>query len=626
MGNFLSNLGSGISNWWSGAGAAGLPASTTQTSTPVVPITPLPSLQPDVDPSLLAPNFSGPGIAGGKPITPASTTVSVSGGGSHAVTVTPHIAGASVTAPLVPSVAPAPLPIINNPAYQNNLNPNNTNNAGGQPVNGIGAPGGNPTTAVYQPAAPLGSTNQTNYYSPGSTVPGTNAPGTAYNPNAGGPVNPNMPTGFSMQPNTSGVVGSNEISGAPTYSDLESRVQQAYQTYAQSQIAYQQKIAADQAAMTKAAFESGDAGVNQGAQSVVQAEAAGEEAALAAPLQGEATMITAANQGLQNFFTAQSNTRANAPTFDNFQTLPTGDVIATSRDPQTGQTSLVGLGNIYQGTFNQSQPQVGGSPANPANIMQVGPNGDSGAPGTSSGGMYGTTNSYGVTVNSPQLATFANAYPTAFQFLQPGPGGVSYIDATKVPAPLQPSVQMAIANAGSGANIQYFADSSGPSSIKAADDIYDTLNQTQNLVNTTLSSGVAGAISDTFKSLVNKASGGSIYPILNNFSAISTSAGKFVTALQGGAGSGLRINSTEIAQIVNNMPTAGDSIETANTKINAIKTQVDEIMQENFPNFKVNPLGYTSTGQAGSSTSLSGQNANPADIVQTSIGAINTNW
>ncbi len=146
------------------------------------------------------------------------------------------------------------------------------------------------------------------------------------------------------------------------------------------------------------------------------------------------------------------------------------------------------------------------------------------------------------------------------------------------------------------------------------------------LASTVLSPGILGQIKGMTVNQINQKFGtggnvtdpitGQSVPVgalLNSFDQYRDSAIKAVTALAGGAGSGLRLNTGTIETAANNLPTSKDSLEYANTKIATFKSLLTRQLSEKFPEIKPENQGSTTTNGA-------------LPIIQTKAGAIDPNF
>lgn len=612
MGNFFSNLGSSISNWWNGSQLGqNVDSNAAQIGSLVG------KLNGIAAPSVANPNSAGPGVnsnygsstpngawgpsvtlasgVSANPVVPAAaqhTQIATANPGATTVTSSP--AGTTITHPVAQAVTPvAPAPTYTTPSGLQ-VNANGQVVGGASTYTGINpATGGSNASGIQTPSVPS---------QPGTVTSPQGVPEIMANTNAapgvvGQPYDPNAPTGFSVAPSTEGTVDSSEISGAPTYSDLQSTVGAAQQSYAQTLNAYNSKIASDQAAELKAQYGApgGDATATSQNMYLLKASDAASEALQGAGVQGAQAQVGFAQQNLQNFFTSQSNQRANAPTFDNFQTNPnTGDVFATTRDPQSGQTSLVNLGNIYDGTFNQANPTIGGSLANSANISMSGPNGSSGT------GMVGAPiNQTGQALK----ATLPGPIQPAFYQTQ---GGYSYINSDLIPSNLQNMAQNVSAQTGIP-----ILTADQVSKAQNIDVTQQNLDQIESVIPQILGSGLAGRLKGLTENQIEQAA--QTNPTIASFGVYRDTAINAIQSLAGGSGSGFRLNQAEINTATDNLPTISDNLETAQSKLQILNGFISKWTAELFP-------GQNGASQQNQST------ASPADVVQTSVGAINTNW
>lgn len=180
---------------------------------------------------------------------------------------------------------------------------------------------------------------------------------------------------------------------------------------------------------------------------------------------------------------------------------------------------------------------------------------------------------------STEAATRVAQIPKGLQsYVFAGPQGVAYVDSTKVPAEFQ---TIAAAQA-SKAGIPY-VDSQDVKNIKAIGQVYQALANVQSTVNSQLGDGVVGGAIDIGKSWIHQLSAGNVFPALSAFNTLRQTAISAIQALNGGDGSGLRLNAGEIASALDSLPADTDTIKNADTKINAIMNKLNTAMAANFP-------------------------------------------
>jgi hypothetical protein len=140
----------------------------------------------------------------------------------------------------------------------------------------------------------------------------------------------------------------------------------------------------------------------------------------------------------------------------------------------------------------------------------------------------------------------------------------------------------------------------------AAQQIIDVVNSAEALSIRNLKSGVGGKIADSALAWANQWL--QFNPDLSNFNQLKDAASKATTALAGGVGSGFRMNMGIIEAATQNMPVAGDNLETAMTKAEALRGQIINALAPLYPQMRGGQVfsgNYTSSnptgGAAGSS-------------------------
>lgn len=480
-------------------------------------------------------------------------------------------------------------------------------------------PNGNILNPVQTPANTSGSTNGSTTATPGSTT--TSSPsdvqsqidnlknttasdtGTTYN-------NSN---GFTDTPYTIGTdnFDSNGLAGNTSYSDvlnqrqqLENQYAQIYNNYVQSQVGLNTAKLQDQGLVNNALYSGDTTSYGQGAAGVAQNAANIREAMLQTQaqtpllqLQGISNMLGFQNQDIQNQL-------ATVPNLQNVTQAADGSIVGFIRDPLTGQVTTQNFGNPLTGTFSsdgQTGASIGGGSStqnqNGAGSISLPSNGD-GTYQTANGGSVNATYAEKISQLSPQYQSYALS----------GPQGVAYIDSTRLSA-LPQGVQYQIQQQAAAAGIPWL-DQSQASGMQQVQDLYTTLDATQQLVNTALKSGPAGAITDYARTQLNNIF--QTEPLLQGFNSLRTQAGAADTSLMGGIGSGFRQNTANLELSIQNFPTSSDSVETANAKIANIKYLLDTSLQKTFPGL-----------QTGSSLVNNGQQSGyTGSFINTSVGPI----
>lgn len=206
-----------------------------------------------------------------------------------------------------------------------------------------------------------------------------------------------------------------------------------------------------------------------------------------------------------------------------------------------------------------------------------------------SDGSY--TNQLGYSING-QAAQKVAQIPQQFQgYVQGGPLGVAYINDDLVPSSLKTAVQAKAAAAG----VKYLT-SSEVGGVQAIDSILQNLQLMNVYSKTALSSGFMGRLAglttnqamaylQTGPKVADPVTGQQVPlgTVLQNFNQFKDAAGKAVTALAGGQGSGLHMNMSLIENAVNNLPTSSDSLEGAQTKISGFAAILMNQFSSQFP-------------------------------------------
>lgn len=415
--------------------------------------------------------------------------------------------------------------------------------------------------------------------------------------------------------NTSGLT-SDSLTGGITSNDVLTQRQQMENQYLAQ---YNQGVQAaqdlkttqlqDQGLIQNAQYSGDTTDFGQGAAGLAKNAAAIREGVQS--IQAQTPMLQA--QGTANVLGFQNqdiqNQLATVPNLQNVTQAADGSIIGFLRDPLTGQVTTQNFGNPLTGTFSsdgQTGASIGGGSSmansNGAGSITLPSNGD-GTYQTANGGVVNSTYAQKVSSLSPQYQSYAQA----------GPQGVAYIDSSRL-SELPSGVQYQIQQQAAAAGIPWL-DSTQASGLQQVQDLYTTLDATQQLVNTALKSGPAGAITDYARTQLNNIF--QTEPLLQGFNSLRTQAGAADTSLMGGIGSGFRQNTANLELSIQNFPTSSDSIETANAKIANIKYLLDTSLQKTFPATQTGS-SLVNTGQTQAS---SGNN-----YVQTKVGAIPTNW
>lgn len=98
--------------------------------------------------------------------------------------------------------------------------------------------------------------------------------------------------------------------------------------------------------------------------------------------------------------------------------------------------------------------------------------------------------------------------------------------------------------------------------------------------------GPLSGISNIISGRLNAAFGGTL---MTNYNTYRTTAISALESLAGGSGSGLRINNTEIAQAIDNLPTYKDSLSQSNAKLTALNAKLNAWVTQIMPNWSPAP-------------------------------------
>lgn len=247
---------------------------------------------------------------------------------------------------------------------------------------------------------------------------------------------------------------------------------------------------------------------------------------------------------------------------------------AYSRDVSLGQPKLTPDGQIDWGYYGQqAQAMVSAAGGQSVSSPYYNPMG-SPAAGSAQASPGPVSQGYGGGIQALPQALQSYADTSTFDGKQ-----VAYFNADRIPDALKPAAQAAARQAG----IPYLTNND-VQGVQAVQVISDALDQAEALSIKTLGRGLGGRIGNTLMNWANNIL--QIKPELSGFNVLRDTAAKSVTALAGGVGSGLRLNTAEIGVAVNNMPTANDNLETALAKINNIRTLLNNQISTKFPQFQ----------------------------------------
>lgn len=236
----------------------------------------------------------------------------------------------------------------------------------------------------------------------------------------------------------------------------------------------------------------------------------------------------------------------------------------------------------------------------------VSPNSGSAAPSLTKADPQGN-------LYSPAYSARVAQLPTSLQkFVSAGPSGVAFIDGDAAQAA---GLAQTASIFGSKAGIPVLTGSD----VSAMDDVNNLVQRVQtaqSLISKNLSSGGGSSPIGAFEDWA----GGKANNIFQNnpdltefntyIGGVNSAAAQLKT-LAGGTGSGLRITGFELGDTISNLPTQGDSYQSANAKLTALNTQISQWMNTNFPDVSsgaiVTPQSQTASG-AGSGSAASGGN------------------
>jgi hypothetical protein len=248
-------------------------------------------------------------------------------------------------------------------------------------------------------------------------------------------------------------------------------------------------------------------------------------------------------------------------------------------------------GGAAGGATPQPGASTGASPTGIPNLNGWKPNPD---------GSY--TGKLGYTVNANEAPKIAQL-PQQFQgYVSAGPLGAAFIDGGLVPPTLVSQVSTAAQNAG----IKYL-QATDAAAIRSMSSIFQNLSLMKQFANTALSSGLPGRIAgltlnqaaaylQTGPSVPDPITGKPtpIGVVLQNFNQFKDAAGRAVTALSGGLGSGLRMSMPILENAVGNLPTSADSLEGALGKIDDFGGILMNQYSTDFPSVSgENPIDNT---------------------------------
>jgi len=515
-----------------------------------------------------------------KPVLGLGTGSSTTGGGTTSSTVAPGggilstIGGAIGNAwnsnPLTAGFGTASY----NPNAMGNFVSPTVANAATVPASTGGAPqssgitdptkyyGGDGTPTFDSNGAPLVGGTPITGTGPGGTPPSGNAPD--FTPGATGP---NAPFTLSGTDATSA-----SLAGAPSYSDVLTKLSQMQNSYMQ---AYQQQIAAQAADYTQqgtdltnvnnalyhpgGTIDSGEAaaGMARNANAFQDIQSKGN-LMLA---QGNVTQMGQALGFMNDSITKQL---AMVPGLVNVQQTADGSIVGFIQNKLTGQVTPTNFGNPAMGTF------TGGNPGGSNGMITGGNSTQSGyAPQSVSQQTYSNAIQAGV---NPSIAGAAVQTPYS---------GDMFIDGSNLNAQ-----QTTIAVNQQGKNGIPLLTSAQADGVRKGDQAIGALGQMSTMADQLLGSGFFGRLAGMTTNQVQAFLQTS--PEWAKFNQVRTQAISYLKSMaQGG---GFRTTGTEIDNAANSLVDISDNKESAQVKISSALKNIDTALNEVLPNHKATDL------------------------------------
>ena len=373
---------------------------------------------------------------------------------------------------------------------------------------------------------------------------------------------------------------SDAFSTSKTYTDLlakRSEYEKKYeQALAESTTTTQQEkenvLGAKFSGDTTAFGES--AGYLQGLKSDIRTQTAVMKA------QNAATMLGVKQKDIENFM-------ATVPSNAQIQTSPTGDIIATSYNPTTGNNESKVLGNIYSGLSSEAKKAMDAAAKGSVDAGTLG--------GNLVQKTYNKILSLGV---SPAVASAGTAMPVT---------GDLYIDGSKI----QDSQLKDLASRQSGTTGVSYIPADAVGSMKDADLAMGQMIQMYSMADKMLTPGMWGRI----KGLTGNKLEAVLQtdPEWGKFAQVRLNAINYLKSMaQGG---GFRTNDAEIQNAIDSLVTMADNKETALTKINYAASNIDKKIREYIPDHRDTKLSQSS-----------GSSIPTGTVVKTKVGDIATDW
>ncbi len=190
---------------------------------------------------------------------------------------------------------------------------------------------------------------------------------------------------------------------------------------------------------------------------------------------------------------------------------------------------------------------------------------------------------------SPEATQKINQLPDPYhQYIDAGPKGVAYIDASRVPDVLKPSLQILSSKQGIP-----MLDSNEVNNVKGIGIVYDSMKKLQGLVSKALGTGASGRLKGLTLNQIEQSTQTGAGPFLKQFDQYRSQAINNLKALTAG-GTTFRITQTEIDTAVGNIPSSADNQETAAADLQTLQSFMDSKLASTFP--------YTQGGQPGATT------------------------
>lgn len=256
-------------------------------------------------------------------------------------------------------------------------------------------------------------------------------------------------------------------------------------------------------------------------------------------IQGYGSLLSANQQDIQNQL-------SKVPGYLGTVTSPTGDLYVQTRDPITGKVTTTSAANIF-GSNGSSSGSIGQS-----SVPQI---------------LQGST---------------ATTY-----------SGATYVDVSK----LTPGMETPSILAAKQAGIPVLG-ADDVTKIRNIDVTKENLTDMGSVVQNLLGSGVVGRAGSSISNFIGNLTQSN--PTVAAFNNYRTVAINTLQALGAGTG-GARINASEIATAVGNLPTLYDNVETANQKLSIVNGYLDKWTNELLPN---SVSSQTQSGSQSSGTSL----------------------